>query len=90
MPPRQFDIFAPSALPTANLGRKQLATTSRDTDEALDEVYKTWNARIDDQVAASIKALKELVSQADVSGTSASGIDNSNQILRPKSYQHCI
>lgn len=43
-----------------------MPTTREDSDDALEATYQKWNTRIDDQVAASVKALKDLVSQAEV------------------------
>ncbi|KAL1406190.1 hypothetical protein Q8F55_007879 [Vanrija albida] len=78
MAARQYDVFNPSALPTASLGRRGLrpapraggldaADAKRTPDAELDRVYDEWNVRIDKEVKAVASGLGELVALADIS-----------------------
>ncbi|TXT08670.1 hypothetical protein VHUM_02798 [Vanrija humicola] len=75
---RQYDVFRPSALPSASLGRRlrpvaaksgldAAASTTRTPDGELDRASDAWNARIDKEVKAVAEGLGELVKLADIS-----------------------
>jgi hypothetical protein len=82
--PSTYDVFRPSALPSASLGQRGAAPVAglatddsavavRDAEGELKRASEAWNKRIDKEVKAMAGGLKDLVSLADVSNQQSSG-----------------
>ncbi|WOO83702.1 uncharacterized protein LOC62_05G007224 [Vanrija pseudolonga] len=85
MASKQYDVFQPSALPSASLGRRsarpiarnglEAAAAVKTPDSELDRVSEAWNARIDKEVKAVASGLGELVELADITSNPPTDAD---------------
>ncbi|KAJ8521324.1 hypothetical protein ONZ45_g1970 [Pleurotus djamor] len=67
----QTDVSRPSALPTANLLKRQRnissqASIDQNSDEYLDSIEEEWNKKIDMEVETLVDGMVDLVSLASV------------------------
>lgn len=60
------DIYRPSALPSATLGRGTSQAQHTPLEQQLDQAEERWNVRIDRVVKAMATGLKEIIQLAEV------------------------
>jgi mediator of RNA polymerase II transcription subunit 22 len=67
---KETDVSRPSALPTANLLRRNDPTTAaigeQSSDKYLDSVEEEWNTRVDAEVDTLVDGMVDLVGLASV------------------------